>query len=233
MLRHRRLSSPAPQAPLRTLRVVAVVVVLVLAIVAWRSGVLARIGDPARLQRTLLDAGPYGYLAFVAAYALFQPFGVPGTVFIMVAPLIWPWPIAFALSMVGTMAASVIGFSFARFVARDWLSRRIPARFRRWEARLEARGFETVFLLRFIFWMPPLLHAFFGVSRVRFATHFWASLLGYVIPLLAVSYFGERLFGVLRGLSPASWALLVAGWVAVVAIVVLVRRRRALATEEA
>jgi uncharacterized membrane protein YdjX (TVP38/TMEM64 family) len=224
---------PSTFPTVRTLRIAAVAAVAALALIAWRSGLLARFGDPAQLQRTLLDAGPYGYLAFVTAYATLQPFGVPGTVFIMVAPLVWPWPIAFALSMVGTMAASVVGFSFARFVARDWLSRRIPARFKRWEARLEARGFETVFLLRFIFWMPPLLHAFFGVSRVRFWTHFWASLLGYVIPLLAVSYFGERLFAILRGLSPASWALMVGAWIAIVALVVLVRRRRGLATEEA
>ncbi len=57
-----------------------------------------------------MELGPWGYVAFVAAYAALQPFGVPGTVFIMAAPLIWPWPVAFALSMAGTMAASVVGF---------------------------------------------------------------------------------------------------------------------------
>ena len=52
----------------------------------------------------------------VLAYTLLQPFGVPGTIFIMVAPLIWPWQVAFALSLTGTMTASMVGFGFARFL---------------------------------------------------------------------------------------------------------------------
>jgi uncharacterized membrane protein YdjX (TVP38/TMEM64 family) len=158
--------------------------VLVGLLAAYRLGVFDRLGDPERLRGTLVELGPWGYLAFVLAYAALQPFGVPGTVFIVVSPLIWPWPVAFALSMAGTMAASVVGFSFARFIARDWVSTRIPARFRKYEDALERRGFTTVFVLRLVFWMPPLLHAFFGVSKVRFGTHFWGSLAGYVLPLL-------------------------------------------------
>ena len=132
--------------------------------IAHRLGLLQEFADPAQLTRRVAELGPWGYVAFVGAYAVLQPFGVPGTVFIMAAPLIWPWPLAFALSMIGTMAASVVGFAFARFVARDWLARRIPARFARYEGALASRGLMTVFTLRFVFWMPPLLHAFFGVS---------------------------------------------------------------------
>ncbi len=63
-------------------------------------------------------------------------------------------------------------------MARDWVSRHIPARFARYDDALARRGFVTVFVMRFVFWMPPVLHAFFGVSKVRFGTHFWGSLAG-------------------------------------------------------
>src|SRR5262249_31350912 len=131
--------------------------------------------------------------------------GVPGTIFVLAAALIWPWPIAFVLSMTGTMMASCVGFSFARFVARDFVSRIIPARFRKYDDALEKHAFLTVFLLRLIFWMPPLLHAFFGISKVRFSTHFWGSLLGYIIPLFLVSYFGQKVFDFMKELSLGSW----------------------------
>jgi uncharacterized membrane protein YdjX (TVP38/TMEM64 family) len=186
-------------------RIAAVLAVVAVVAVAHRLGVLQQFSDPARVKQTLVDLGPWGYLAFVVAYAALQPFGVPGTVFIVAAPLIWPWPIAFALSMTGTMAASVVGFSFARFVARDWVEARIPARFRRYDDAVARRGFTTVFLLRLIFWMPPLLHAFFGVSKVRFWTHFWGSLLGYILPILLVSLFGERLFDAMRSAPAGVW----------------------------
>jgi uncharacterized membrane protein YdjX (TVP38/TMEM64 family) len=144
-------------------------------------------------------------LAFVFAYTLLQPFGVPGTVFVMAAPLVWPWPVAFALSMAGTMNASVVGFSFSRFVARDWVAGRIPARVKKYEEALTRRAFSTVFLLRLIFWMPQWLHAFFGISNVRFSTHFWGSLAGYTPPLLLMSYFGQRIFDMLRAMSTEMW----------------------------
>jgi uncharacterized membrane protein YdjX (TVP38/TMEM64 family) len=186
-------------------RIAAVVAVLALLATAHFTGVLQRFGDPEGLARTLVELGPWGYAAFVAAYTALQPFGVPGTVFIMAAPLIWPWQEAFALSLAGTMSASVVGFSFARLVARDWVAGLIPERFRKYETALAARGFSTVVLLRFLFWMPPLLHAFFGVSRVRFWTHFWGSLVGYLVPLFLVSYFGQQIFDALKELPPSAW----------------------------
>jgi uncharacterized membrane protein YdjX (TVP38/TMEM64 family) len=187
----------APRS-LRFARIGAVVGVALGVFVAYRLGAFEAFGEVSRLTKTLADLGPWGWVAFVVAYAALQPFGVPGTVFIVVAPIVWPWPIAFALSMTGTMAASVVGFSFARFVARDWVAKRIPARFRRFDEALARRAFATVFVLRLVFWMPPLLHAFFGVSKVRFSTHFWGSLAGYVLPVLAVSYFGQALLDAVR-----------------------------------
>src|SRR5882724_8444056 len=144
----------------RALKVAAVVAVLLILALAHRFGVLQRFGDPAGAARTLRSLGGWGYLAFIASYTLLQPFGVPGTVFVVAAPLIWPWPVAFALSMTGTLAASVVGFSFSRFVARDWVSSKIPARFRKYDEALARRAFSTVFMLRVVFWMPQLLHAF-------------------------------------------------------------------------
>ncbi len=203
--------------------------VLVMLALAHRYGLLAQFAEPARARDALLALGPWGYLAFVLAFAGLQPFGVPGTVFIVVAPLIWPWPVAFALSMIGTMAASVVGFSFARFVARDWIAPRIPTRMAKYTDALERRGFATVLGLRFVFWMPPWLHAFFGVSKVSFSTHFWASALGYTLPLLATAYFGQRLFDWARAAPPTAWLALGVPAAAVALGVWLLRRRARLA----
>jgi len=211
---------------LRVVRVAVVIAVVAMLLVAQQTGLLAQFADPARARAALNAMGPWGYVAFVLAYALLQPFGVPGTVFIMVAPLIWRWPVAFALSMVGTMAASVVGFSFARFVARDWMTKRIPPRIARYNEALEKRAFATVFALRLFFWMPPWLHAFFGVSKVSFSTHFWASLLGYVLPLLATAYFGERFFTFMRNAPPSTWVAMIAAWLTVALIVWAARRHR-------
>jgi uncharacterized membrane protein YdjX (TVP38/TMEM64 family) len=185
-----------------------VMAVAVTLTVAQRAGVFVRLGEPRLLADAIVAMGARGYFAFIVAYMVLQPFGVPGTIFIVAAPLLWPWPTAFALSMVGTMAASVVGFAFARFVARDWVAARIPPRFRAYDHALAARGFATVALLRLVFWMPQVLHAFLGVSRVPFWTHFWGSLLGYAPPLLAVSFFGSAIFDASGHLQPNGGPLL-------------------------
>ncbi len=202
------------------------VLVIALLVIAQRFGVFAEFRDPERARETLVQLGPWGYLVFVLAYAALQPFGVPGTVFVLAAPLIWPWPVAYALSMTGTMAASVVGFSFSRFVARDWLAPKIPARFRKYDQALESHAFRTVVVLRFIFWMPQLLHAFLGLSKVRFWTHFWGSLVGYALPLLVLTYFGEKLFVAMKRAPVEAWIAVGLAAVAVVVGVWAVRRRR-------
>lgn len=207
-------------------RLLLVLAVVALMLTAHQLGLFGIFGEPARVKDALLDLGPLGYLAFVAAYAALQPFGMPGTVFVFAAPLIWPWPVAFALSMTGTMAASVVGFSFARFIARDWVEQRIPARFKKYDEAVERRGFVTVFTLRLIFWMPPPLHAFFGVSKVRFWTHFWGSFLGYLPTLLAVSYFGEKLYEIMKTASIGTWVALGAATAAILLGFWLFQRRK-------
>ena len=220
-------SDPTNLRSPRAAKIAAVGAALGALAVAYALGLFDRSTDPAALARKMVDLGGWGYLAFVVAYAALQPFGVPGTLFIMAAPLIWPWPSAFALSMTGTMAASVIGFSFARFVARDWVKERIPARFRKYDDALAARAFTTVLLLRFVFWMPPLLHAFFGVSQVRFWTHFWGSLAGYIVPLFLVSYFGEKLFQIMKNAPAGVWVGIAASVVVLAAGTWAWRRRGA------
>ena len=201
------MSSP-PNISLRAVRWLVLGAVLALLAAAWWGGVFALMAEPRTFAQAVVDLGVWGYVAFVVAYTLLQPFGVPGTVFIVAAPLLWPWPTAFALSMIGTMAASVVGFSFARFLARDWVTARIPARFHRYDAALARHALRTVFVLRLIFWMPQALHGFLGVSRVSFRDHFWGSLLGYIPPLLMVSYFAAEVFDASGALQPRAFSLM-------------------------
>ncbi len=215
----------------RYAKVGAVALAIVLIGVAYRLGVFAKVGDPKTLAQTLVAMGPWGYVAFVVAYTVLQPFGVPGTVFVVAAPLSWPWQTAFVLSMIGTMLASVVGFSFARFVARDWVSARIPARLRKYDAALERSAFRTVALLRLIFWVPQALHAFLGVSKVTFWAHVWGSFFGCLPPLLVVSYLSGQVFDASGKMQPGAWPILSGLAAASLLVAVLARayerRRRA------
>lgn len=198
--------------------------VVAMLVIAYELGIVTDLADPRSFAHAVLEMGVWGYLAFVLAYAALQPFGMPGTVFVVAAALIWPWPIAFALSTVGTMAASVVGFSFARFVGRDWVSARIPERLRKYDDALERSAFRTVLILRLVFWVPQMLHAFLGVSKVRFWTHFWGSLFGYLPSLLVVSYMGTTLFDDAGRMRMGAWGIYGGLLVGSVALGAVIRR---------
>lgn len=209
------------------------VALLVLA-AAYHWGILSRVVEPGALAEDLRKLGPWGYVAFLATYTVLHPLGIPGTFFIVAAPLIWPWPIAFALSMTGTVSASIVGFALARFVARDWVAARVPKRLRKYEEALARSAFVIVFALRLGLWMPQVLHYLFGVSRVRFSTHFWASLLGYALPLFLVSYLGGEMFDESGRIQPGSWSIHAALLITATVILLIVgfsERRRTRAGE--
>jgi uncharacterized membrane protein YdjX (TVP38/TMEM64 family) len=215
---------------IRNARIAVIGLVLVALVTAHQLGAFEHLKDPASFQRALLDLGPWGYLVFLVAFAAFQPFGIPGMVFVIAASLIWPWPVAYALSMTGTMLSTSIGFVLARFVARDWVTGIIPDRFRRYDDALVRRAFLTIFVLRIFFLMQPLLHAFFGISKVRFWTHFTASLAAYAVPLLFISFFGQKVLDALRDVPIYGWVI-AASAITVAALIVWVVRRRPEAEE--
>jgi uncharacterized membrane protein YdjX (TVP38/TMEM64 family) len=195
------------------LRIAAVVGVVVVLAAAWRLGVLHVFSDAGRLRDTLRGLGTTGYVAFVVAFIVLQPFGVPGMVFVLGATYVWPKPIALALSFVGALGAANAGFLFARFVARDWVSARLPARLRAYDERLEKNGLATTLVLRIIFWMNPFLHGLLGLSRIGFFTHLFATAVALAPALALIVWVGSSVIDVVRDL-PAERAV---PWLVVVA----------------
>jgi uncharacterized membrane protein YdjX (TVP38/TMEM64 family) len=209
------------------LRKLAVLGALVLLLTAWRLGLLESFSDPERLRDALRGLGPTGYAAFVAAFMLLQPFGVPGTVFVIGATYVWPRPVAYALSLTAAVGASNVGFLFARFVARDWVRARMPARLLAYDERLEQRALATALVLRGIFWMNPILHGFFGLSRVPFSTHLFATVVTLAPTLAFLVWVGGTLFDRVRELPGDRLLVVVVAAALVAAGVWLVRRRAA------
>ncbi|HVK69018.1 MAG TPA: hypothetical protein VM694_31390, partial [Polyangium sp.] len=64
-----------------------------------------------------------------------------------------------------------------------------------------------------------------GISRVRFQTHFWGSLAGYFLPLLATAYFGEKVFDAMRNAPPSVWIGMGVATVTIIVLFWLVTRR--------
>jgi uncharacterized membrane protein YdjX (TVP38/TMEM64 family) len=212
---------------------------LVASVVAWAytSGAYEEF-DPATMRVWFQEAGAWGGVLFIAAYSLLQPFGVNGLVFLLSAPLIWSPTDAFLLNWIGTVGTGMFSFAGARFVARDWVQKRLPKRMRRFDDRLQSHGFRTVFLLRLIFYTAPTVQWALGTSRVSFVPFLTGTVLGVAPFTLMTTLLGVRVAAWIEEHPVATWPwdqlwpVLIAATVIIVAIgVVGLRMWRAKAVE--
>ena len=210
---------------LRTVLLVAVASGL---LAAWAAGLFDLLGDPELLRSKLLAMGPWGYVVYLIAFAFLQPADVPGVALIFASTYVWPKPVAYGLSLVGAMLGATLGFYFSRFIGRDWVSARLPERFRKYDERIASRGLSTAFFLRIVFWMNPFVHALFGISRVSFSRYAIGTLLGYVPSLAIAVWASGSVVELLRAQPPWRAGVAIACIVALVLLRrVLVRKRQA------
>jgi uncharacterized membrane protein YdjX (TVP38/TMEM64 family) len=164
--------------------------------------------DPSGVRTWLREAGPLGAFAFVAAFAGLQPWGLPGSLFVVPASLVWPPLLAFALSFVGANLASLVGFFFARWAGRDWARGRLGPFIETYDRRLVEHGFATVVVLRMLFVSAPPTSWLLGVSGIPLRTFVVASAVGFVPGIALITLLGNRGLAAVREPSPVSLAVL-------------------------
>ncbi|HEU4428149.1 MAG TPA: TVP38/TMEM64 family protein [Myxococcota bacterium] len=173
--------------------------------------------------------GAWGPAAFILGYAVLVVLAVPGSVLTIAAGSVFGVAEGTAYVFVAATLGANLCFLIGRYLARDWVARRIAgdARFSAIDRAVGHAGRKIVFLLRLAPAFPfNLLNYGFPLTRVRFVDHFIGSLGMLPATLLYVylgSVGGDLLSG---GLSVAKLALF--GVTAVLVVLAVRAARRAL-----
>lgn len=195
---------------------------------AWALGLFELLADPRQTAEMLRSWGAWGYLIYVVSFSLLAPFFVPGIAFVVPAAMIWPRWLALLLSIVGAGGAGTVGFAFARFLARDWVTPRIPSRLRRWDDGLAARPIRTVIWIRLLFAFFPPAHWTLGLSGIRYTPYVIGSMIGLTPLIVALTFVGAGLMDWALAQPRESWWWIGGTTLAVaIAYRVLARRREA------
>ncbi len=198
--------------------------IALLALLAYATGLHEQL-RVANLRELVAGAGLWGPALFVLLFGL-EGLGLPGIVFMMTAVAVWsPWE-AFLWCWLGAQLAGVVGFGFARSVGRDWIAERLPARMRRFEARIEERAVRTVIVVRLVFFLAPYAHWALGLSPVRMRDFLVGSAIGFTPALLVVCLTGAAAFQWLAEQPRELWMGLGALFLAGVLLWRLVMARR-------
>ncbi|CCM64443.1 MULTISPECIES: TVP38/TMEM64 family protein [Candidatus Microthrix] len=165
-------------------------------------GGLGWVLDDGNVARLLTETGPIGPIVFVVVMWVTQPFGVPGFVYMVPAGIVWPAPVAIAVSWVGNMGSSYLGFSFARWFARDWVKARIPPRMHVFDDRLADGGIMPVIGLRLVFGQLPPADWLLGVTRLSNLRFLIGTAIGIIPGVVIAVVAGGGIVGELLDLPP-------------------------------
>ena len=212
-------------------KVVAFTVLVTAVVLFFALGGYDWITGDGNIERLLTETGILGPLIFVLVMWCTQPLGVPGFVYMVPAGIVWPYPLAIALSWIGNLGASYIAFSFARWFARDWVRYRIPPRMHRYDDRLEQGGLRPVILLRLVFGQLPPADWLLGVTKVTQRNFLIGTAIGIIPGVVLFVVLGGGMFELLRDMPILTRRIMI-GILVAFAVGRRVRKRRKRASAE-
>ena len=161
----------------RGLKLLTVLSLLVGAALLYQSGLLDDFSLD-KLQSWVASAGMIGPALFVVLFTVLQPFGLSAHIFLVAAGLLWPTPMGLSLGMVGLMGGCSASFWGARFLGREAVQARIPAKLSRHEKALAERGLRTVVTLRLALFTFFPVSMLMGVSKVSWRDYLLGTAVG-------------------------------------------------------
>jgi len=152
-------------------------------LLAWGIGLAWWARDtvtPAAVSAWVEGLGVWGPLVFVGLYGLAPALCVPGAVLTLAGGALFG-PLAGALvSLTGATAGATVAFLLARYVAADWVERRLGPRVHAIKAGVEREGWRFVAFVRLVPVFPfTLLNYALGLTRLSvrtFAVTSWVTM---------------------------------------------------------
>ena len=201
-------------------RVLLSVLVFALVFTAWKLGAFETFGSTDKVHALIDSWGVWAYVLYVATFVVLMPFGIPAFMWVLPAGILWPFWVAYPLSLLAVAGGSSVGFLFARYIARDWVAARMPGRIQHIDERFSAHGLRSVILFRLVFMLGAPTHWLLGLSRIRYGTFVVGTVIGAMPVVALVAWFGHDVVH----WAEVHGALAVAIIVAAVAGIIFVRR---------
>lgn len=158
--------------------------------VAWWLGLRTGLADKLNaedLRATVLGAGAWGFVLFVALFCAGLFIQIPGIVFVTGAVLIYGYWLGMIVSFGGGLVAISVSFVVARLIGGDPLANLKSKRAQGVLSRLQTKPIRTMALLRIFMQMSPALNVALALSGVRYRDYLVAALLAMWAPIIVMA----------------------------------------------
>jgi len=194
-------ASPSSSKTLRTvLRLVLLVALLGGAwLIAEYAGLRGSMSEEGIREMTE-DAGAFGLLSYLVAFALGQLVQLPGLAFVLAARVAYGPLFGFVAGYSGALLSVSVSFFFVRAVGGRALTGMKWKWAQRALARLDERPLLTIIALRTLFALSPPLNYALAMSSTRFRHYFAGSAIGLIAPIAAWVFLSDFLLSCTSGL---------------------------------
>ncbi len=147
---------------------------------------------PEAIEAWVRHPGLWGPLVFVGIYCFAPALFLPGSVLTLAGGALFG-PVAGALlSLIGATVGATIAFFIARYLAADWVERRVSGRLQEIKEGVEREGWRFVAFVRLVPIFPfNLLNYAFGLTRLSVQTFTVTSFITMAPGALAYAYLGH------------------------------------------
>ncbi|MDX9821256.1 MAG: TVP38/TMEM64 family protein [Syntrophales bacterium] len=189
------------------------------------SGIARRL-EPEAIRTWIQGYGALAPLVYMLVYTIAPVLLLPGLPLTIAGGILFGpfWGVVYAIA--GSTLGACVAFLAARYIARDWVERRLQdPRWRRLDRAVEEQGWKIVAFTRLIPLFPfNLLNYAFGLTRIRFLHYALATFVFMLPACIAFIVFSSSLPDLIQGrLSPSFLAGL--GMVLLVSLIPVLYRR--------
>ncbi len=183
-------------------------VLLALILAARYTGVM-RYLEQETLRQWIQSYGGVAPVVYMLIYALAPSLLLPGLPLTIAGGILFGpfWGVVYAIT--GATVGACLAFLVARYLARDWVERKLSSpRWRRLDGEVEKHGWKVVAFTRLIPLFPfNLLNYAFGLTGIRFLPYAVATFFGMLPACIAFIVFSSSLLDLLRGRASFSFVV--------------------------
>jgi uncharacterized membrane protein YdjX (TVP38/TMEM64 family) len=176
--------------------------------------------------------GPWAPITFIVIYIVSCVLAIPASILTLGGGFLFGFGWGMACVMTGATLGAVASFLVGRYLARDWVSRKIQSnpKFKAIDDAIAREGWRIVLLARLAPIFPyAVLNYGFAITRVSLPHYTLATAIGIVPAMLAFVYFGTLatdLTNLNQGVKSAPWLKWAIGGMTIVVAVFLTRIAR-------
>jgi uncharacterized membrane protein YdjX (TVP38/TMEM64 family) len=199
--RERTFISDQKQPQKRSWKPLLILTLLIAAVIGVHLSGAAQYLQQDKLQALIASYGALAPAIYILIYSLAPVLLLPGLPITIVGGIVFGpfWGVVYTIT--GSTIGASLAFLVARYVARDWITAKLPAaKWQKLDSEVAQHGWKVVAFTRLIPVLPfNLLNYAFGLTKISFFHYVLASFLFMLPACIAFIVFSSSLLSLIRG----------------------------------